>query len=564
MKTKLCVLAIFTASVLPLAADMTPDQREFEMRRLAANYAKNYAPYEWKRELFNYDMLDITEWVRRARAAESDVEYFEVAAQYVTSLRDTHSSFALPSNFQASLGFHTDIYEGKVMIDNIVRGTLPVSRYPFDIGWELVSIDGVPAEEMVRRIMPFISAATPRTRARRAAQYIASRLQAVLPRAPEIGDTATIVVRSPQGEESSYEIPWTKFFAPLTTVGVVPSPVFADRFSPFLKSPGTPTPDEDVVPLWYRALGDYRNLADPNPTGMVLNYGSLSPIWALPTGFQRRLGATGDAFFSGIYQAEDRRIGLIRIPNFGPSSTATAMRQFETEIAFFQANADGLVIDVMRNNGGDGCYAQELLRRVIPYQFQMMGFEMRASNRLVNTFSNFLEVAKRSGAPDWQIALHQAQLDAMVTANKENRGRTGTLSVCGPTIEQLPAAVVFTKPIVMLIDDFSTSAADVLPAIFQDAARGPLFGYRTNGAGGAVAVFDEGVFSEATPRVTLSLMVRPKAVSVDGYPTTNYIENVGVHPDIPYDFMTVENLRSGRRLFTDAFTRAIVEHINGR
>lgn len=564
MKSNLSALIVFAASALPLAAGMTPDQREFEIRRLAATYAKNYAPYEWKRELFNYDMLDITEWVRRARAAESDIEYFEVAAQYVTSLRDTHSSFALPSNFQASLGFHTDIYDGKVMIDNIVRGTLPASRYPFDIGWELVSIDGVPAEEMVRRIMPFISSATPRTRARRAAQFIGSRLQSLIPRAPEIGETATIVVRSPQGEESSYDIPWTKFFAPLTTVGTVPSPVFADRFSPFLKLPDMPAPEEDVVPSWYRALGDYRNLADPDPTGTVLNYGSINPIWALPAGFQRRLGGTGDFFFSGIYQSENRRIGLIRIPNFGPSSTANALRQFETEIVFFQANTDGLIVDVTRNNGGDSCYAQELLRRMIPYQFQMMGFEMRASNRLVNTFSNFLEVAKRSGAPDWQIALHQAQLDAIVTANRENRGRTGTLSICGPTIEQLPAATVYTKPMIMLTDDFSTSAADLVPAVFRDAGRGPLFGYRTNGAGGAVTVFDEGVFSEATPRVTLSLMVRPRTTSVDGYPPTNYVENVGVHPDIPFDFMTVDNLRSGRRLFTEAYTRAMVSHINGQ
>lgn len=564
MKANLFGLVILAASALPLPADMTPDQREFEIRRMAATYAKNYAPYEWKRELFNYDMLDITEWVRRARAAESDVAYFEVAAQYVTSLWDTHSSFSIPSGFQASLGIHTDTYDGKVMIDNITRTTLPASRYPFDIGWELVSIDGVPAEEMVRRIEPFVNSATPRTRARRAAQYIGSRAQSLIPRAPEIGDSATIVVRNPQGEESSYELPWTKLFTPLTSVGVVPSPVLADRFSPFLKPPFAPEPDEDVVPLWYRALGDYRNLVDPNPTSMVLNYGSINPIWALPAGFQRRLGGGGDFFFSGIYQSEDRHIGLIRIPNFTPSSTVNALRQFETEIAYFQANADGLVVDVTRNTGGDGCYAQELLRRMIPHQFQMMGFEMRASNRLVGTFSTFLEAAKRSGAPAWQIALHQVQLDAIVAANQENRGRTGTLSVCGPTIEQLPAPIVYTKPMMMLIDDFSTSAADAVPAIFQDAGRGPLFGYRTNGAGGAVSIFDTGVFSEATPRVTLSLMVRPKAISAAGYPTTHYIENVGVHPDIPYDFMTVENLRSGRRLFTEAFTRAIVQHINAR
>ena len=48
----------------------------------------------------------------------------------------------------------------------------------------------------------------------------------------------------------------------------------------------------------------------------------------------------------------------------------------------------------------------------------------------------------------------------------------------------------------MMIDEFSTSTADSVPAMFQDAGRGPLFGWRSNGAGGNNTTFSSGAFSE--------------------------------------------------------------------
>jgi C-terminal processing protease CtpA/Prc len=39
-----------------------------------------------------------------------------------------------------------------------------------------------------------------------------------------------------------------------------------------------------------------------------------------------------------------------------------------------------------------------------------------------------------------------------------------------------PASTAYTKPLMMLVDEFSASGADMLPAIIQDNRRGPLFG----------------------------------------------------------------------------------------
>ena len=62
---RLISLALFCAS---FAAALTPDQKEADFRSLANMYAKHYAPYEWKRDTFQFDLLNIGEWVSRARA----------------------------------------------------------------------------------------------------------------------------------------------------------------------------------------------------------------------------------------------------------------------------------------------------------------------------------------------------------------------------------------------------------------------------------------------------------------------------------------------------------------
>ncbi|MCX6602824.1 MAG: hypothetical protein NTV52_04445, partial [Acidobacteria bacterium] len=62
--------------------------------------------------------------------------------------------------------------------------------------------------------------------------------------------------------------------------------------------------------------------------------------------------------------------------------------------------------------------------------------------------------------------------------------------------------------------------------------------------------------------VTFGLMVRPKAITADGFPTTQYIENVGVRPDIELDYMTTANLLQFGAPFVQEFTRILLEEIN--
>ena len=141
-----------------------------------------------------------------------------------------------------------------------------------------------------------------------------------------------------------------------------------------------------LLPQYVPATGDYMTeLLSAQWSGVMnveevgLNgFGSRNPLFlnALAGArFTRRLGgAAADFFYSGTFTYEELTIGYIRIPSYAPTSTAAALTQFEREIAFMNANTQGLIVDEMRNPGGNLCYGENIAARLIPYQFRATGF----------------------------------------------------------------------------------------------------------------------------------------------------------------------------------------------
>ena len=59
--------------------------------------------------------------------------------------------------------------------------------------------------------------------------------------------------------------------------------------------------------------------------------------------------------------------------------------------------------------------------------------------------------------------------------------------------------------------------------------------------------------------MTQSMLVRTEQVLAPDFPTTSYIENIGVRPDIHVDYMTEDNLTNRGKTFVDAFTAAMLD-----
>jgi hypothetical protein len=306
----------------------------------------------------------------------------------------------------------------------------------------------------------------------------------------------------------------------------------------------------------------------------VLNYGARNPIFltgltSVPgSSFTRRLGGgAADFFYSGVFQHDGLRIGFLRIPSYSPPSTALAIQQLDAEIAFFSTNTDGLIVDQMRNTGGLFCFGEDVMTRLTTREFQATGFELRAFwNRMLGFYNSMIN-AKNAGASPEVIERYEMLYQAMVEANQQSRGVTKPLPLCTSSLLRQPNRDAFgeptgyKKPIIMLIDEFSTSTGDSVPSMFQESGRGLLMGYRSNGAGGNDVSYLTGPYSEASVGMTIGVQVKHTPVKVEGYPVTGRLENVGVHPEIPYDYMTRDNLLQGGAPFVREFLDRMAAYI---
>ncbi|MDQ2901833.1 MAG: S41 family peptidase [Acidobacteriota bacterium] len=559
-------LLVFFLISAPVFAQLTPDQKISDFRDLAAIYAKRYAPYEWKTAVFGFDLLDMGPWIDRVANSADDLDFYEAMIDYVSRLNDSHDAYLLPSTFSASLGFSVDIYDGKVLIDGISRAQLPATPFAFQVGDELVSVDGRPVEDLIQEFGKYYRQANPRSGRRRAASLIVSRPQSRMPHVASLGDSAAISVKRQSGAIENYTIQWLKFGIPLTQVGPVRSPMSIRRETAAF---AVEMPLEDRPDFMPDLAGLEKSAQDAD--GGVIGYGSINPVFSPPAGFTQRLGKAGDFFVSGTFSAGGYNIGLIRIPTYDPANVAAALTQFETEIAYLQDNTDGLIVDQMRNPGGDLCYGENIVAHLIPTTFRPLGYEIRPTWDYIMSFAARLQAAQVLNLPQPTIDQYQALLNSLQSAYSANRGRTDAVPLCGPSFDRAPAkdskgnAIAYSKPLIMLTDEFSTSTADSVPAMIQDNMRGLLVGFRTNGAGGSnshgIERFQVGAYSEGDTGVTLSLMVRKNPATVADYPVTSYIENVGVQPDVTVDYMTKENLLNGGKTFLAAVVDQMVKSI---
>ena len=595
MRTCRHVLALLLTLVATQAsAQLTVKQRAADLGQLMALYDKNYGPYEWKRDVIGFDLLNPTPWAAQARSA-SDLDFQELLITYVASLNDAHCFLDFHSAFFAELPFRVDIYDGRILIDSLYRPALPIAQYPFTIGDELLTVDGQPAWALIGALSKYSIAANKSSTDRLAADLITFRAQWFMPHAHEIGDSATVeILLAATGQKGTFTIPWRKSGTPITFAGPVPGPSprfdvhgrFPRRFAGARSSPQTVMLEaaynqwqgateeapaarqgrrqplvDDTLPTYLAPLRPYMEARVPVDRYGVLGFGSRFPIFAPPSGFVQRLGAgANDFFLSGTYVADGVHIGFLRIPSMVPPSASAALTLLNTEIAFFNANTDGLIVDVMRNPGGSLSFTEAIAQRLIPSAFRTIGYEIRATAAWMESIDSAVVAAELGGAPPAVVQNLKAIRDEIEKAFGENRGRTAPVSFnsTGSLILQ-PAPVAYQKPLMVLVDGMSASAADILPAILQDNQRGPLFGTRTMGAGGNIVLFDATAFTEGVAGVTLSLANRGVTIITNDFPPTPYIENVGVRPDVTLEYMTRANLMNGGQSFVQAFTSAIVK-----
>jgi Periplasmic protease len=549
------------------SAQLLPDQKIVDFQNLAALYAKRYAPYTWKRDVLHYDMLKLAPWLDKVRATKDDLGFYEVSAAYVASLNDAHSEFFVDSDFSASLALTWICTTAKRWS---IPSTPSIARtVSFQTGDELISVDGKTVSDWLAEFGKYSAYANERSTNRFNATMITRRNQTTYPRAVEVGDNAIVVLRRKNtGAMQTYTVPWTTSGTPFFSNGPVTSPTITALPGANLKSKRMA--DAGPLPGRSKYLLSLHNNRLP-AAKELRGYDLVTPVFqpSFPPSFVRRLGRASDFFYSGTFTANGKKIGYIRIPDFQDPSSGLedfALSQFDAEMAFMRTNTDGLVVDVMRNPGGDGCYAEALLQDLIPYRFRALGNQIRVTQDMLVGLSQEIDQADFFGFDQLTVDQLNFLLSQMQIAYKQNRGLTDPLPLCGTYFERDPVTdskgnnIAYNKPLLLLTDEFTTSAAEIFAAVIQDSQRGPLFGWRTAGAGGSVAgQAASGFYSESFSSVTQSLLVRNQHVLTSDFPFTDYIENVGVRPDITLDYMTEDNLTNRGKAFVAGFTAAMLD-----
>lgn len=601
-------IALPLLSLAPFSfADLTQTQKTIDFMQLVALYDVNYAPYELKRDVFGFDLLKIQPWLDQITNSKTDIEFYDICVRYVASLQDSHDEFTILSNYDAWMHMDGDLYDGKFLIDFIDRKYLPSKTYPFTIGDQLISVDGVAVADLLTKFAPYAvnGSSNPVSRQRLAAATITERFQGWYPLA-SVGPTTTIVVQRQSGAVETYMIPWDISGTLVTSAGIIP-PLANQPFLParsvhtarpngmqagFRKGvdPGDGDPplnpwlatdpdpsfqsdpsglEPDPAPPDYMAplvtLGNMRAASADAIRGSGLEpFDNLFPVFNPPAGFKLRLGGAGtDLFLSGTFPSGPTTIGFIRIPDFAPPSQTTALKQFSTEIQYFQQNTDGLVVDVMGNGGGSLCYGNTLASYLIPFVWQGVSEQLRATLTWQYSFSSVLRSAIASQAPEWVILTYQAYLAQIKQALSENRGRTGRLPLCGVGFEVQPPTssgtmLSYTKPILVLTDNFTLSTAESFTMALQENSRATIFGTRTDGGGGNVVGYSQvTAYSQGNTRVTEGLIQRLNPVAANGFPPLPFYDGVGIQPDIAQDYMTADNLSTGGAAFVNAAITAI-------
>ncbi len=567
MRIRLAVIVLALGSLC--SAEMSPDQRALDFQQLASLFAKRYAFLDWKQDAVKFDALNLKPWLDRVAAAKSDIEYFEICAEYAAAFKDGHTGFGLPSDFVATLGFSVDLYDGRPLIDNIDRKRLPEDKFPFQIGDELISVDGRTVRDWLSDISRLNGGGYARATQRYVATLITSRVQSYYPRAHEIGDSAVVVVSRRYGATETWTLPWLKSGTPYLTTS--PSPGFRSAVAAprSITSSDTETDLPAAAPTWPKSLNRIRSMRVMRSRfwNASLGIGAVAPVFALPATFVQRVGSGKyDTLFSGTFTAQGLTIGFLRVGSFEGLDTTTLQK----EIRFMEQSTDGLILDVMRNPGGYGCSAETLLRHFAPNGIHSAAISVRVTWDYIAGLESDLELANAYGDDPDVITEIQQELAAAKAAYSSGKGLTTPMPICGPSQDLGPAVdrsgklVTYSKPVMLLIDDRTASAAELFASVMQDENRATLFGYRTSGAGGSVDTYLAGVYSETSVSMAIAILLRKNGISSSEYPTAPYIENIGVRPDTVVDYMTDATLLDKGAGFSAKVSAAMVDYINSK
>lgn len=542
--------------------DMTPAEALEDLEQIFTHFRAYYGPYEYKEARFGYAIADLEDEARAMLASAPDDDGFYTAATWFASrLDDGHVSVQRAASSNPIIGYAVGLMlqpvEGKALVAELFDPSLAGEGIAY--GDEVLAVDGVSPFDLLDELLKLDAFGNPVTN-----QHLIFRAlirpgfaASIRPTAP----TVRVDFRRADGTDYSRDLIWReRRDEPVSFVdeeeGKMPAlsndALLAHKLLELnahaktsLASIGSPVPFF-LTPATAAAF-DITPVT-PNPA-MLARYG-LDPA-SLPD------------LYAALYSYAGKSLLLIRQPGYGIADWADLVRQLQYYRAImdqYDAFVDGLVVDQTHNPGGSVAYVVDFARLFT----QSPGSNFVQANNADRAWINDYRAAARFVDPTLsseESLRYELGGQLIEDAYDAREGVAAPLPLY--RTGELPPddLYVWTKPMLVLIDELAGSGGDAFPMLIQRNGVAPLFGRRIMGLGGSVVQFGPLPHSDALFTVTRGLFT---TYQEDGtYAPSDFIENNGVQPDIEH-VISANDFRGGFLDYMTHFSDAIIGQIVAR
>lgn len=492
----------------------------------------HYGPMQYK---IDRGMLDLPAEELRLRTAMrdvgSDLLMYAAMKRFVGSFKDAHVMLTLPSTYVASVGFDVDVFGDRVIITNIFRSRLSEEVFPFDVGDEVIAVDGIPVLEVLRSLAVFNESGRDQVNLQIASEGLTYRKQSMYVYVPEGESTWTIHSQS-RATDEKVNLAWEHDGYPLrdslSPLSVTPAKMIAQLLSPRKDTEERAT-----------AIG--ANLESPL-ADVRRKFGRKMPLFDLGAQFVQR---SDGPIVTGVFVRGASRIGFLRLRKWNYTGhdmqEDDVMEFLQQELSHLNATTDALLIDQTMNPGGSACLVEKVLSLFIEHPEPVARFQMRATGQRLLDYERHLmqldNVMQSTPEDKASYRLWKSYVDELRDSIHVGRRLTRPIGVCRSEPTIAPAGgnrAVYSRPVLLMTDAQSCSGGDLFPVMMQ-AAGHQVFGEQTLGCGGSVLKHENWSSADLFLKVTDSLMWRPTPAILPDGSETYHVENIGAIPDVPYE-----------------------------
>lgn len=538
-----------------------------------------YGPLEYKEARFGYSFADEAKRIRGELVnAATDQAKMAKYLEVLRLLQDGHVSLSIPVRSRLEIPIFVMPVENKFLVFRVGQDVAPYGIAPGD---EILSVDGKTPEDTLNIALKYAWMAN--ADSDKHLSYALFFRSSNMPELAPSSAFAQIEFAKPDGTKKMARIAW-KETSPNKRVEAVPKAEDAE-----VKRERMILPKDAFVSSVLQERLDI-----VNSMGSIFDMGAAAPwYWSaklkkkfgvtmlLPerdrvqqfytewrkfdgqfdspaTPFEvKKIPAVLPDIFAAMYRYESKTVLMLRMPSYGAEDQHLNMAVYSALVDQFQPIADVLVVDQTHNPGGSVTYTENMAQLIAPNG--------------MNGFVQFLNTDRRwfQSLTTWWTSIDPA-LAASATGSRlltllkgfERDSELGLRLTKDPFSfsmqEVLPAApgAVWSKPVLVLIDELCGSGGDSFPMLVKANKLGKLFGHRTMGLGGSVEPILDLPFTRAQLRLTRGLFTSFKPDGV--YQATDFVENNGVTPDIEYT-QTVSDFRAGFEGYFKAFNAEAVK-----